>query len=153
VESSKGDAYNVYDKRIERANTELSKLVLQQTMSIDNGSSLSQSETHLKVFKNLIESHSDFLRDIFNNQLLPKMVMHGFPVKGRSFEWDDPVDYTPEQQLAYEKYIASTYEVPGSYFEDTYGVPAGERLQQQGPAPDDGDDTNKRQENVSPFFA
>lgn len=153
VESSKGDAYNVYDKRIERANTELSKLVLQQTMSIDNGSSLSQSETHLKVFKNLIESHSDFLRDIFNNQLLPKMVMHGFPVKGRSFEWDDPVDYTPEQQLAYEKFIASTYEVPGSYFEDKYGVPAGVRLQQQGPAPDDGDDTHKRQENVSPFFA
>lgn len=152
VESSKGDAYNVYDKRIERCNTELSKLVLQQTMSIDNGSSHSQSETHLKVFKNLIESYSDFLRDIFNNQLLPNMVRHGFPLKGYSFEWDDPVDYTPEQQLAYEKFIAINYEVPGSYFEDKYGVPAGERrnpqyLQQEQ------DNEQKRQENSSPFFA
>ena len=80
------------------------------------------------------------------------MVRHGFPLKGYSFEWDDPVDYTPEQQLAYEKFIAINYEVPGSYFEDKYGVPAGERrnpqyLQQEQ------DNEQKRQENSSPFFA
>ncbi len=153
VESSKGDAFNVYDRRIERANTEISKLVLQQTMTIDNGSSHSQSETHLKVFKNLIEAHSDFIRDIVNNQLLPKMARHGFPVKDRTLEWDDPVDYTPEQQLAYEKYIADNYEVPGSYFEDKYGVPAGERRNQYPQDPEDNGNGPKRQENSSPFFA
>ena len=50
-ESSRGDAYNVYDKRIDRANSELSKGVLMQTMTIDSGSSLSQSETHLEIFE------------------------------------------------------------------------------------------------------
>lgn len=127
-ESSKGDAFNVYDKRIDRANSELSKLVLLQTMTIDDGSSRSQSETHLTVFKNLIETICDMVRDLINNQLLPKMVAHGFPVAGLSFEWDDPVDYTPEQQLAIEQMVASTYDVPGSYFEKKYGIPAGKRL-------------------------
>lgn len=48
-ESSRGDAYNVYDKRVDRCNSELSKAVLMQTMTIDSGSSLSQSEVHLEI--------------------------------------------------------------------------------------------------------
>ena len=52
-ESSRGDAYNVYDRRIDRANSEMSKGVVGQTMTIDDGSSKSQSETHLEVFENL----------------------------------------------------------------------------------------------------
>lgn len=127
VESSKGDAFNVYDKRIDRCNSELSKLVLKQTMTIEDGSSLSQSQTHMKVFKNLIEAYCDMVRDVVNNQLLPKMVKHGFPVKGLTFNWDDPVDYTPEQQVAIEQMVLNNYEVDGSYFQDKYSIPAGER--------------------------
>ena len=92
IESGKGDAFNVYDKRIDRANSELSKLVIGQTMTIEDGSSLSQSQTHLEVFMNLVESDRDFLRDIINNQLIPLMILQGFPVKGLRFEWDDAVD-------------------------------------------------------------
>ena len=127
VENSRGDAYNVYDRRIDRANSELSKLILQQTMTIEDGSSLSQSQTHLEVFKNLIEQDCDMLRDIINNRLLPRMVLHGFPVQGLSFEWDYSVDYTPEQQIAYEQMVLNNYEVDGSYFEEKYGMPVGER--------------------------
>ncbi len=127
VESGKGDAFNVYDKRIDRANSELSKLVIGQTMTIEDGSSLSQSQTHLEVFMNLVESDRDFLRDIINNQLIPIMALHGFPVKGLRFEWNDAVDYTPEQQVAYETMIADRYEVDPSYFADKYNMPVGER--------------------------
>lgn len=127
VESGKGDAYNVYDKRIDRANSELSKLIIGQTMTIEDGSSLSQSETHLEVFENLVESDRDMLRDIVNNQLLPRMVKHGFPVKGLRFKWDEAVDYTPEQQIAYETMIADRYEVAPEYFAEKYSIPVGER--------------------------
>ncbi len=142
VESGKGDAFNVYDKRIDRANSELSKLVIGQTMTIEDGSSLSQSQTHLEVFMNLVESDRDFLRDIINNQLIPLMVLHGFPVRGLRFEWDDAVDYTPEQQVAYETMIADRYEVDPSYFADKYNMPVGERRNPMAlpPAGDDGKD-------------
>lgn len=43
VESTKSDAFNVYDKRVDRANSEISKLIIGQTMTIEDGSSLSQS--------------------------------------------------------------------------------------------------------------
>lgn len=38
-ETTRGDAFNVYDRRIDRCNSEISKAVLGQTMTIDNGSS------------------------------------------------------------------------------------------------------------------
>lgn len=130
VESSKGDAFNVYDKRIDRANSELSKLVIGQTMTIEDGSSLSQSQTHLKVFENIVEADCDMLRDVVNNQLLPRMIRHGFPVQGLSFEWDYSVDYTPEQQREYERLVLDNYEVDPAYFEEKYNMPVGERRQQ-----------------------
>ncbi|MDE7349650.1 MAG: DUF935 domain-containing protein [Muribaculaceae bacterium] len=128
VESGKGDAYNVYDRRIDRANSELSKLTIGQTMTIEDGSSLSQSQTHLQVFENLVESDRDMLRDVINNHLIPKLIKLGFPLKGLRFEWDYALDYTPEQQIAYEKMVADRYEVESSYFADKYNMPVGKRL-------------------------
>lgn len=130
VESTKGDAFNVYDKRIDRANSELSKAVIGQTMTIEDGSSLSQSETHLKVFQNLVDADCDMIRDIVNNQLIPRMVRHGFPIAGLSFDWDYSVDYTPEQQKAYEELVLNNFEVDPKYFEEKYNMPVGERRQQ-----------------------
>ena len=122
-ETTRGDAFNVYDKRIDRANSELSKGILNQTMTIDNGSSLSQSEVHLEVFENVVEKDADLVKDIVNDQLLPRMVKHGFPVKGLHFEWDNSIDYTPEQQLEYEKMILDRFEVDPKYLIDKYGIP------------------------------
>lgn len=127
IESTRNDAYNIYDKRTERANSELSKLCIGQTMTIEDGSSLSQSKTHLTVFENLVEEDADMLRDIINNQLLPRMVMHGFPMKGLQWTWDYSTDYTPEQQVAYETMIADRYNVAPEYFAEKYSMPVGER--------------------------
>ncbi len=160
VESGKGDAFNVYDKRIDRANSELSKLIIGQTMTIEDGSSLSQSETHLQVFENLVESDRDMLRDIVNNQLIPRMVKFGFPIKGLRFEWDDAVDYTPEQQVAFETMIINNYDVAPSYFADKYGMPVGDRREVTPPMMPGGDDNEddtkpedkSKQKNGRPFF-
>lgn len=143
VESSKGDAFNVYDKRIDRANSELSKLIIGQTMTIEDGSSLSQSQTHLEVFENIVEADAKMLADIVNNQLIPRMIRHGFPLQGRHFEWDESIDYTPDQQLAFETAIADRYEVDPKYFAEKYNMPVGERRNNFAPADtNDGDDPN-----------
>ncbi len=130
VENAKSDAFNVYDKRVDRANSEISKLIIGQTMTIEDGSSLSQSQTHLKVFENLVEADAKLLANTINNQLIPRMEAHGFPVGGYRFSWDESIDYTPEQQMAYEQMIADRYEVDGKYFADKYNMPVGERREQ-----------------------
>lgn len=92
-------------------------------MTIDNGSSLSQSEVHLEVFENVVESDADLVKDIVNDQLIPRMIRHGFPIKGMRFVYDESIDYTPEQQVAFETMIADRFEVDPKYFIEKYNIP------------------------------
>jgi phage gp29-like protein len=122
-ETTRGDAFNVYDRRVERCNSEISKGILNQTMTIDSGSSLSQSEVHLEVFKNVVEADADMVRDIINNRLIPFMIMHGFPVDGYRFEWDNAVEYTPDQMRNIEDMLLRNgYDIDPQYFVDKYNV-------------------------------
>ncbi|KAA6329797.1 hypothetical protein EZS27_021432 [termite gut metagenome] len=122
-ETTRGDAFQVYDKRIERANSEISKGILNQTMTIENGSSLSQSQVHLEVFNNVIDGDADFIRDLVNDSLLPRMIAHGFSLKGLRFNWDESIDYTPDEQVNYETMIADHWEVDPEYFVKKYKIP------------------------------
>lgn len=122
-ETARGDAFNVYDKRIDRCNSEISKGILGQTMTTDNGGSLAQSEVHLEILKNIIFKDADFLRDIINWELIPFMAMHGFPVKDLRFNWDESVDWTPEQQLRIETMLLGNYDIDPKYFSEKYNIP------------------------------
>jgi phage gp29-like protein len=123
VESSRGDAFNVYDRRIDRANSEMAKCILGQTMTIDNGASLSQSQVHYKVFQNIVDSDADFIRDLVNNKLLPFMQKHGIAVEDYTFEWDEAVEYTPQEMQSIEQMLlANGYDIPPQYFIDRYNI-------------------------------
>lgn len=121
-ESSRSDAFNVFDQRVERANSEISKAIVGQTMTSDNGSSKSQGEVHLHILEGIAEEDADFIRDLINDELLPRMTAHGFPVDGLRFDWDDRIDYTPEQQVAIESMILTRYDIDPKYWEEKYGI-------------------------------
>ena len=121
-ESSRGDAYNVYDKRVDRCNSELSKVVLNQTMTIDSGSSLSQSEVHLEIFERTTEADATMAAYVINGRLLPLMARHGFPVDGLRFVWNNAASYTPAEQREIERLLLEYYNIPAEYFTDKYGV-------------------------------
>lgn len=123
-ESSRGDAYNVYDRRVDRCNSEISKGLLNQTMTIDSGSSLSQSQVHLEVFQNVVDADANLLRNTINDRLLPLMTKHGFPVDGYAFEWNDTVEYTPQEQIDIEQMLVNGgYDIDPKYFAEKYGIP------------------------------
>lgn len=122
-ETTRGDAFEVYDRRIVRANLEISKGILNQTMTIDNGGSYSQANVHLDIFDAICAADADFVRDIINGRLLPLMVRHGFPLAGCRFLWDESIDYTPEQQIAIDRMVLENFEVEPSYIVEKYNIP------------------------------
>jgi len=122
-ESSRGDAYNVYDRRIDRANSEMSKGVLGQTMTIDNGSSHSQSETHLEVFENICAADAKLIGYVINDDLIPKMIRLGLPLAGRTFAWDDAATYTPAEQRELERMLLQYFDIDPQYFTEKYKIP------------------------------
>ena len=149
-ETSRGDAYNVYDKRLERCDKELSKIILNQTMTIDNGASLSQSEVHLEIFENVCASDARRLSYIINDRLLPLMIASGFPLKGLTFEWDYSDEMTDAEMREEERAILQYYKIDPAYFAEKYNIPIiGERdssLEQEGEA-------SKQLSRADDFFA
>lgn len=141
VESTKGDAFNVYDRRIDRANSEISKGILNQTMTIDSGSSLSQSEVHLEVFENVVKADQRMLYYLINSRLLPFMQRKGFDVAGTYFAWDDTTNYSPAELREFLRVALQYYEVPAEYFTENFGIPITGPRQ----TPDMGDGEMQRQ--------
>ena len=122
LETAKGDAFKVFDERIIRANKEISIALAGQTMAFEDGASLSQSEVHERGFEEVKAAFATRLKFLINFQLLPKMLLHGFPVQGYAFEWDDSAEYTPEQMVGIEQMLLGAYDIDPQYFVDKYNI-------------------------------
>lgn len=138
-ETTRGDAFEVYDRRIVRADYEMSKAILGQTMTMDNGSSKSQSEVHERALGKIIEADADMIKDLVNDELIPRMIMHGFPLKGYKFAWDEQTEYTPQEQTERDKLVLQYYDVDESYFIEQ-GYPITGKKKQVGLKREPGDD-------------
>lgn len=132
-ESTRGDAYNVYDKRMDRCNSEISKGILASTMTIDDGSSESQARVHNSVLEAVSATDAKFIRFLVNSRLIPLMIRHGFDLDGRFFDWDDAATYSPAEQRELERMLLQYFEVDPQYFIDKYKIPiTGTRQQGEG---------------------
>lgn len=122
IGNKQSDAYEVYDKRIVRANSEMSKSILGQTMTMDDGSSLSQAKVHENVADDVNDADRTFIHDVINDDLLPLLIKHGWPLKGLRFEWDDSYYFSEEEMRQIEGMLLKHYEIDPNYFQEKYGV-------------------------------
>lgn len=121
-ESSKGDAYNVFDKRIERCNSEISKGVNGQTMTMDDGSSKSQAQVHESVSDDIVESDGTDLEYVINDDLIPFLIRKGFTAfnDNSKFIWDDTKELTLSEQMEIDKWLLEHFEIEEEYFKEKY---------------------------------
>jgi hypothetical protein len=120
IETSKKDAYMVYDKRMDRCDKEISKRVYGQTMLMDNGSSLSQSEVHMKLAEQISDADRRFLTFHMNERLIPFLTKHGYPFENLTFKYDDSQELSFEEQLKVDQWLIQYFEVELDYFKDQY---------------------------------
>ncbi|MCP4153193.1 MAG: DUF935 family protein, partial [bacterium] len=141
IGDKKTDAYEVYDKLIERANSEISKLILGSTMVMDDGSSRSQAEVHERTLSAIDKEDSLFIQEVVNNELIPWLNQyHGFNITGY-FKWDDAEKISKSEQFERDIKLIQTgkYNVPADYITETYGVPLEEAEDQDEDQEEDDD--------------
>lgn len=133
-EASRSDAYNVYDRLIERANTEISKQINGGTMLSDNGASRSQSEVHERnLDEKIAEADHRLIEFTVNNQLLPILMAHGF-----KFSEDDKFMFDRSESIYLNELwnivnqLMYKYDIDMDWISKTFNIPIkGERKQQQ----------------------
>lgn len=123
VESSNSDAYNVFDKMIDRCNSEISKLILGQTMTTDDGASRSQAEVHERVLDNVGYSDKQFLYNVNNNQLIPMLNALGFGFEGLYIDIENETEFSLIEKSNFDLALINTgkFTFTPEYIKNNYG--------------------------------
>ena|GEM_PF-3564246 len=112
-----------YSTLLDKMNAAISKVVLSQTMTTDDGSSRSQSETHLSVRDDVVKSDSDLVNGSFNNSVVEWLCDWNYPDAARPKVWRR-LDAAPDldQQAQREQTIFQMGFRPTlKHVQDTYG--------------------------------
>lgn len=123
-ENNKSDSFNVFAKKIELVNKEISKAVLGQTMSMDDGSSYSQASVHLDT---LIEVTNADIADIegwVNHELLPVMREWGYDIpEGYYLDIVANASLDPLERIKVDEVLMRNgWNLDKDYIERTYEV-------------------------------
>ena len=122
AQASNTDAFDVFDRLVERCNTEISKIILGQTGTTDEKAYSGSSKVHEDVSK--IISKQDILNAQFwiNDQLFPMMIKLGFDLSGCSFEFDLSESISLVDKAKIDSSFMPYFNFNVEYLEKTYGL-------------------------------
>jgi hypothetical protein len=141
-ENSKSDAFNVFYQKIQALDKELSKLILHQTMTTENGASKAQGTVHENTLEEVIKSDKKKMLSFLNKRLVPAMRKLGYAIPDNA---KITIEKTkdPEKQIKIDSQLMSNgYVLKQQYVEETYGVEI-ERMPSEQTAPTKPDNAKK----------
>jgi hypothetical protein len=128
IESNQTDAYQVYSEMILLINSELSKLVLNQTGTTDEKAFTGSANVHLDILNQTVTSIKSKLERHFMDHVLPKMIRAGiFPDDGSYFKWDNSEQVSKIDQFdMVDKLLKNGYKIDAEWIEETFNIPVNE---------------------------
>lgn len=123
-ENNRSDAHNVFAQKIQLINKEISKAILGQTMTMDDGSSNSQANVHLQTLEEITASDIADLEEWVNSNLLPIMRMWGYDIpEGYYLDLVSNTSIDPAEKIKIDGILLQNgYNLSTEYIEQTYEV-------------------------------
>jgi SPP1 gp7 family putative phage head morphogenesis protein len=127
-ESAHSDAFKVFHEFATRLDKGLSKLILGQTMTTDDGSSNSQAQVHEAVSNTYTLSDCRFIAQTINEAVLPLLTAMGINFDGHEFAFDLPMEIS-EQEFQQDQWLNENFEIPFEHFSKKYRTPINGKVQ------------------------
>lgn len=123
IESNRSDAFQVFDMMIQRCNSEISKLILGQTGTLDEKAYVGSAEVQERVLKNVAYNDEFFIEGVFNYQLVPMMTRLGIFPEGVTISVKAEEELTLEQQSKIDIELIKTgkFSFTPEYLDEKYG--------------------------------
>lgn len=129
MNSSGASSYDIFDKLIERMNSEMTKRILGQDGTTD--SSATGTYGSLKVMQDVSDDRHNAdktdIKDVINEDLLWRLQLISpaySQLKNYTFDWDDSKEMNPTEIVAMVKEIsAAGFEVDAAYITEKTGIP------------------------------
>ena len=123
IETSNTDAYQVFDMMIQRCNSEISKLILGQTSTLDEKAFVGSAEVHERVLQSYAWCDEQFIKCVNNYQLLPMMNALGFGLDGCYIGVESEDEFTLQEQSTFDIELLKTgkFTFTPEYLKENYG--------------------------------
>lgn len=127
IETSKGDAFQVFNEFIARADQQISKLILGQTGTTDEKSFTGSSNVHAAVLDDIVAAYVQKMTFFVNDVVFPKLVKHGLVKPNQRFEILQENRLSNDEKLKAIDVLLKYYTVDPQYIEKEFGVPVFEK--------------------------
>lgn len=127
-ENQRTDAFKVFYEKVQAINKEISKGVVGQTMTMDDGSSQSQANVHLQIYDEITSSDITDVQDWVTDDFFPVLRNHGFDIpEGFYFSIIEKQVIKPLDKIKIDQMLLQNgYNIKADYIEEFYGTPLDE---------------------------
>jgi hypothetical protein len=122
MQANRTDAYAVFDKMVERCNSEISKIILGQTGTTDEKSYSGSANVHEGVAAMIAKQDTLKMQFIIEDQLVPMMIRNGFDLAGCTFKYDDSENLPLMEQAKIDASFMPYVKFEHEYLEHKYGI-------------------------------
>ena len=122
VESGTDNAFEIYDKLIERCNSEISKLILGQTGTTDEKSFVGSAQVHKNVLSEIVEADDKYTTNYVNNVIFPVLNLHGLGFENCKFEFDYGETLSLKDKAEIDAKFMPYVKFDKEYLEKTYQI-------------------------------
>ena len=122
MQASRTDAYAVFDKMVERCNSEISKIILGQTGTTDEKAYSGSANVHEGVAAMIAKQDTLKMQFIIEDQLVPMMIRNGFDLTGCTFKYDESESLPLIEQAKIDASFMPYVKFDNEYLENKYGI-------------------------------
>jgi hypothetical protein len=151
-DSNKTGSKDTFDGLARFCDEQITKAMLGQTMTTDNGSSRSQGEVHERAENDINMNDIIWIEYMLNWDLKNKLIKFGFPLQKGRFQFEMTKEIPLVERIDMDIKLASQIDIPAEYWYETYNIPEPEtgackiEKKETPPSPPDGEG-RRQQEN------
>lgn len=119
----------IYTSLIEFVNKEVANLILgSESMAGGMQSYVGSTKAHQDIFRERIEVYRRYIENIFNEEVLPRLVAMGYIRDGLEFKYSNRIEMNNEDRIKLYGLITDKYEVAPDEIEKEFGIIVGRQL-------------------------
>lgn len=127
ISQTNSDASKVFNDMVNMVNSEISKLILGQTSTMDEKAYSGSAEVHERVLDTYEEADEHFIMSELNYKLKPLLVKRGLMSETDSFGYEEEEGRDATEQIKIDAELMKYYKLSPEYIKEMYGTDVEEK--------------------------
>lgn len=113
----------IYTSLIDLTNAEVSNLILgSESIAGATQSYVGSTRAHQDIFRDRIQVYRDFIENVMNEEIVPRLVLMGYIPAGLEFKYSDGLEMGVESKIKLYDCLTDKYEISPDEIQKEFGV-------------------------------